>query len=264
MPPSRRTNGHSDRTSATDAATVQPPGRHEVGNRGRRIPARLLFLMPSTEPTDGEAAGRNEAHEQRGHEPCGCARTMNLRRPSYSGRRIRDGRLAAMGGGSQPEPRDGSGPDRSGRGQAACRTRLGPHARLWGAGHGGLAGTGLWHMETTHVRRRGWRGNRPRRRRVCAGGALPTRRLGHGRRSLRRRLARRLGLLSRGGFGGRGLGGLDVRSGRAGGGTRWQKALGVQVAGFVRSLANAEVYVGLGPFAHPARAEGAHLCALGD
>jgi hypothetical protein len=119
-------------------------------------------------------------------------------------------------------------------------------------------------VETIDVRGRGWRGSRSRRRRVCVSGTLPALRLGHGRLSLRRRLARRLRLLSRGDFGGRRLGGLDVCSGRGGGGTRRQKALRIQVAGFVRSLANAEVYVRLGPFTRPARAEGADLCAFGD
>jgi hypothetical protein len=116
------------------------------------------------------------------------------------------------------------------------------------------------------ARRRGSRGSHPRPRRVGGSRALLAFSLGCGRLGYRRRLARsRPGLFSRGALGGRGLSvGLGFRGGLGSRDPGWQKALRVQVAAFVRSLANPQVYVGLGPLARSARPERAHLCTLGD
>ncbi len=103
------------------------------------------------------------------------------------------------------------------------------------------------------------------RRLVGGTGGLPAFRLGRGRLGVRRRLARsRLCLLGCGGFRRRWLGiRLDLRSGLGGRDAGWQKVLRVEVPGFVRSLANAQVDIGLRPLARPARPERAHVCALG-
>jgi hypothetical protein len=122
-------------------------------------------------------------------------------------------------------------------------------------------------MEGTNgARRGGSRGSHSRRRRVDGSGALLAFSLGCRRLGSRRRLTRsRSGLFSHGALGGRGLSvGLGFRGGLGGRDPGWQKALGVQVAAFIRSPANPQVYVGLGPLARPARSERAHLCTLGD
>jgi hypothetical protein len=109
MPRSRPTSGRSDYTPAADAPTFQPPGRHEVGPGGRRVPGRTRILAPSTEPVCGEAANRNKAGEKRGHGHGGHARPTDLGSPSGGRRPLGGRRLAAAGCGDEPEPLSGSG-----------------------------------------------------------------------------------------------------------------------------------------------------------
>jgi hypothetical protein len=244
MPRSRPTSGHSDHASATDAPSVQPPGRHEVGHGGRRIQGWVSILAPSTEPVDGEAAGRNEAREKCGHESGGRARTMYLRSPTRRRRSFRGRRFATVGCHGEPEPLDGSAPRGPERRQARRSTPWCPQARPRGMHPGRLAGTGLCRMKGTHgARRRGSRGSHSRRRRVGGSGALLAFSLGCRSLGYRRRLARsRSGLFSRGALEGRGLSvglGFPGFRGRLGGrDPGWQKTLRIQVAAFVRSLAN--------------------------
>ncbi len=267
MPRSRPTSGHSDHTSATDAATFQPPGRHEVGYCGRRISDRLRILAPSTEPVNSEAADRHEAREKCGHESGGRTRTTYLRSPTRGRRPFRSRRFAMAGCRGEPGLINGSNPDGPARRQSRWGTPLCPQVHPHGAHFSRLAGTGLFRMDVTScARRRGSRGSLSMGRRVGDSGALLAFSLGRRRRGNRGRLARsRSGLFSRGALGGRGLSvGLGFRGGLGDRDPGWQKALGIQVAAPVRSLANPKVYVGLGPLARPARPERAHLCALGD
>ncbi|CAN5276891.1 hypothetical protein BH18ACT14_BH18ACT14_03210 [soil metagenome] len=207
MPRSRRTSGQSDHTSAADAPSFQPPGRHEVGHRGRRIPDGLRILAPSTEPVDGEAAGRNEAREKCGHESGDRARAMYLRSPTRGPRPSQGRRFAMDRCRGERGPLDGSGPGGPERRQAWCCTLWCPRALPCRADPSRLADAGFCRMEGNDgAGRGGRRGSHSRRRRVVGSGALSAFSLGWWRRGHRRRLARsRPGLFGRGALGGRGL-----------------------------------------------------------
>jgi hypothetical protein len=267
MPRSRPTSGHSDHTSATDAATFQPRGRGEVGHRGRRIPDRLRILVPSTEPVSSEAAGRNEAREKCGHESSDRARTTYLRSPTRGPRPSRDQRFATLGCRGERELLNGSDPGGPERRRARSGTPLCPQARPCGAHPSRIVGSGFCRLDdgTDGARGRG-RGRDSGRRRVGSSRALLALSLGWRRLGHRSGLVRsRSGLFSRGALGGRGPSvGLSLRGSLGRRHPGWQKALGIQVAPFVRSLANPQVHVGLVPLARPARPDRAHLCALGD
>jgi hypothetical protein len=241
MPRSRPTSGHSDHPSATDAPSFQPPGRHEVGHRGRRIPDRLGILTRSTEPVDGEAAGRNEAREKCGHESSDRARAIHLRSPTRGPRPSRDQRFATLGCRGERELLNGSDPGGPERRRARSGTPWCPQARPCGAHPSRIVGSGFCRVDdgTDGARGRG-RGRDSGRRRVGSSRALLALSLGWRRLGHRSGLVRsRPGLFSRGALGGRGLSvGLGFRGGLGSRDPGWQKALRVQVAAFVRSLAN--------------------------
>ena len=125
---------------------------------------------------------------------------------------------------------------------------------------------------TNDVRRRRVRDSRddvPTCRWMCAG---PGCRTGGGtlsalglRRACRGSLARsRFRLLCGGVLGWSGLGGLELLTCFGDRGSRWQEAFGIEVAGLVGRLPDAEVHIGLRQLAGAACPDHAHLRTLGN